>query len=153
MPPSERESWRKVTEIFELKGDDQFERAFKVMHELRLDVDEVRYQDLLVAMRNDGYRLFAAGVDGEIVALAGIAFRTNFYYGRYLWVYDLITTESERSRGHGAALLEHLEELAKKRGCDTIALASGLQRTDAHRFYQEKMDYEQKSYVFVKPLS
>ena len=49
--------------------------------------------------------LLAVRDDGAIKALAGIAHLTNLYYGRHIWVYDLITTAAERSKGYGAALL------------------------------------------------
>jgi GNAT superfamily N-acetyltransferase len=86
------------------------------------------------------------------MALAGIAIRTNFYYGKYLYVYDLVTTESGRSKGYGKALLDAMEVLARAESCDTIALSSGFQRVDAHRFYEDKMGYDRVSYVFKKEL-
>jgi GNAT superfamily N-acetyltransferase len=64
-----------------------------------------------------------------------------------------VTTDSERSRGHGQRLLEHLEEEARAAGCDMIALSSGLQRADAHRFYERRMGYARLSFVFGKPLT
>ena len=35
----------------------------------------------------------------------------------------------------GKALLAHIEALARKSGCDDLALDSGTQRTQAHKFY------------------
>jgi GNAT superfamily N-acetyltransferase len=141
-----------MAEIRELFTDEDFQAAFAVMHELRDQLDEADYLDLLAQMRPRGYRLIAAEEDGRIVALAGIGFGVNFYYRRYLWVYDLITSGSERSKGHGLALMEYLEQLARKEGCDTLALASALHRTDAHRFYIDKVGMEKPSYTFSKPL-
>jgi GNAT superfamily N-acetyltransferase len=123
------------------------------MNELRTHlIDISEYENILEEMRRGGYRMFAVVEDDEYVALAGIAIRTNFYYGRFLYVYDLITSEKVRSRGHGKLLLEHLEELARLDGCQTIALSSGVQRSDAHRFYEDKMGYDRVSYVFKKTL-
>ena len=142
-----------TVEIMELTSTEDFRRAHPVMNELRthlMDLDE--YEAALGDMRRDGYRLFAALANNEIVALAGIAIRTNFYYGKYLYVYDLVTTESGRSKGFGKALLDAMNELARAENCDTIALSSGFQRTDAHRFYEDKMGYERVSYVFKKEL-
>lgn len=139
--------------IVELTSADEFRRAYPVMNELRTHLMTVEeYETQLAKMREDGYRLFAAVEDDEYVALAGIAIRTNFYYGRFLYVYDLITSESVRSKGHGKALLDHLEALARDRGCQTIALSSGVQRQDAHRFYEDRMGYDRVSYVFKKEL-
>ncbi|MEA2452677.1 MAG: hypothetical protein QOG04_1387 [Actinomycetota bacterium] len=139
--------------VVELTTDEEFRSAFPVMNELRTHFLELgEYEAALADMRPDGYRLFAAKDGDRIVALAGIAIRTNFYYGKFLYVYDLITSESERSRGHGKLLLDHLEELARADGCQTIALSSGVQRKDAHRFYEDKMGYDRPSFVFKKEL-
>ena len=139
-------------EVRELTSTDDLERAFDVMNELRMHLDVDSYRHSLATMQEGGYRLFAAEDDGEIVALAGIAIRTNFYYGKFLYVYDLVTSETVRSKGHGKLLLDHLEELARADGCETIALSSGVQRADAHRFYEDKMGYDRVSYVFKKEL-
>lgn len=139
--------------IEELTTDEDFRRAFPVMNELRTHLLEMPdYEQTVAEMRAGGYRLFASTGDGDIRALAGIAIRTNFYYGKFLYVYDLITSEAERSKGHGKRLLDHLEDLARTEGCQTIALSSGLQRAEAHRFYEEKMGFDRVSYVFKKEL-
>ena len=138
--------------MIELTSDADFGRAWPVMAQLRTDLDEPGYMELLSKMRPDGYRLFALEVDDDIKALAGVSIGTNFYYRRYLWVYDLITTETDRSSGHGAALMGELERFAREEGCDTIALASGLHRKDAHRFYEDRLGYLRVSYTFHKTL-
>ena len=138
--------------IEELTTDAEFSEAYEVMHELRTHLDIDQYLGLLGEMRHAGYRLFAARENEEIVALAGVGFGTNLYYGPYLWVYDLVTTGKARSSGHGKALLDHLEELARDAGCETMALSSGLERVDAHRFYEEKVNMKRMSYTFVKGL-
>ncbi len=107
---------------------------------------------LLAEMIPRGYRLFALEDNGRIVALAGVGRGVNLYYGRYLWVYDLITDETARSHGYGARLLDHVEEVARDEGCETIALSSAFHRTDAHRFYTDRAGYEKVSYVFKKDL-
>ena len=139
-------------EIKELTTSEEFVAAYPVMAQLRTHLDQEAYLKDLETMREDGYRLFASIENGAIKALAGIAIRTNFYYGRYLYVYDLVTDQETRSRGHGKLLLDHLEELARADGCETIALSSGMQRKDAHRFYEDKMRYDRVSYVFKKEL-
>ena len=139
-------------EIRELVEESDLRAAFPVMRELRTHLDEQTYLDRLDDMRRDGYRLFALVDRGAIVATAGVRFGTNFYYGRYLWVFDLVTTVAARSRGHGKALLTAMEDLARDEGCDTIALSSGLERIDAHRFYERHMHYERASYSFKKSI-
>jgi GNAT superfamily N-acetyltransferase len=138
-------------EITELETS-EFEESYSVMRQLRGHIASDAYPKLLEEMHSGGYRLFAARDGGRIVALAGVGFGVNLYYGRYLWVYDLITAESERSRGHGRALLAYLEDLARSGGCDTIALSSALHRKDAHRFYEEKAGFDRAGYSFRKAL-
>ena len=139
-------------EIEEVVDAGRPDETFPVMNELRTQLDLDMYRDLLARMQPEGYRLFVLRSEGTIHAVAGVALGTNLYFGRYLWVYDLITTGSSRSKGYGKALLDHLEELARSEGCDTIALASALQRKDAHRFYEEKAGFQKVSYTFRKDL-
>lgn len=139
--------------IRELTTDREFRAAWEVMRELRGHLDEETYMDRVAEMKPSGYRLVAVEEDGRVVALAGIGREKNLYYGRYMWVYDLITTEAARSKGHGLALLRHVEDLAREEGCDVLALSSALHRTDAHRFYLDKVGMEKRSYTFVKELT
>jgi GNAT superfamily N-acetyltransferase len=139
-------------EIRELTTDDEFRAAWAVMRELRSHLDEETFMQRVGEMRPSGYRLIAGEEDGTIVALAGIGTEKNLYYGRYMWVYDLITTEKGRSKGHGLALMERVEELAREEGCDVVGLSSALHRTDAHRFYLEKVGMDKRSYTFTKDL-
>lgn len=140
-------------QIQELTTREQFCEAYPVMHELRLDLNQDDYLDLLNAMIEEGYRMFALrDEENAIVALVGIAVLTNFYYGRHVWVYDLVTSGAARSRGYGAQLLGFIEKFAREEGCQTIALSSGMPRVDAHRFYLERMDYTKHGFVFKKIL-
>jgi GNAT superfamily N-acetyltransferase len=139
-------------EVVELIVEEQWREAFPVMRELRTHLDEDTFVAMLREMAPQGYRLLAVRNDGAIKALAGIAHLTNLYYGQHIWVYDLITTAAERSRGFGEALLGYVERLARELDCDTVALASGLQRLDAHRFYEQRMGYSRTAYTFQKSL-
>jgi GNAT superfamily N-acetyltransferase len=138
--------------IQELTTDAEFREAYAVMHELRTHLDLDQYLALLEPMRREGYRLIALREDGVIEALAGIIALTNFYDGRHIYVYDLITRGESRSRGYGERLLTHVEELARREGCARVTLSSGVQRIDAHRFYESRMGYTRASYVFRKAL-
>lgn len=87
--------------VLELKTNKELQRAFPVLKELRSHLNEDDYQTIVHEMMKRGYRLFALEDEGAIVALAGISVGLNFYYGPYVWVYDLVTSEKVRSRGHG----------------------------------------------------
>jgi GNAT superfamily N-acetyltransferase len=139
-------------QVIELTTAREWRRAYPVMQELRPELSEKEYLEYLGLMAADGYRLFALLANDDIKALAGIALRTNFYYRRYVYVYDLVTVGPERSRGHGEHLLRHIEHLGRSEGCHVIALSSGARRLDAHRFYETKMGYDRASYIFRKEL-
>ncbi|MDN4594789.1 GNAT family N-acetyltransferase [Polycladomyces subterraneus] len=139
--------------IRELTHEEDFRSVFPLIRQLRTDLTEEKYVDLLHVMRKEGYRLFGLARDGEWLALAGVGIRHNFYNGRHLFVYDLVTDSQQRSKGYGAMLLTHLEAWAQVNGCERVELTSGVQRLDAHRFYERKMGYNRTSWVFRKELT
>nr|WP_302104483.1 GNAT family N-acetyltransferase [Polycladomyces sp. WAk] len=138
--------------IRELTTEEDFQSAFPLIRQLRNDLSREKYAELLHAMRKEGYRLFGLERDGEWMALAGAGIRHNFYNGRHLFVYDLVTDSHQRSKGYGAMLLTHLEAWARANGCEKVELTSGVQRKDAHRFYERKMGYNRTGWVFRKEL-
>ena len=139
-------------EIVELDSSAEWREAFPVMQQLRTHLNEETFVEYVAEMQADGYRLFALRVVEDIVALAGVRLATNMYYGRHLWVDELVTDEAHRSEGYGARLLSFLENWAAERECELLALSSGLQRTDAHRFYEETAGMDQVSYIYSQSL-
>ena len=127
-------------------------QCFAVIHQLRPHLSEQEYISLAKEMHTAGYKVFCLFEDKNIVAYAGVAILTNLYYGRHLWVYDLVSDKNRRGKGYGKILLDYLENFAHENGCSSVALSSGLQRTDAHRFYENKVKYQKISYVFKKDL-
>src|SRR5699024_2961675 len=136
-----------VKELVSIEG---WLAAFPIIKQLRTHLDKKGYMENLKIMREQGYTLFACYHDGEMVALAGAGITTNFYYGRHVWVYELVTDSRHRSNGYGDQLLQYLERWGKENGCQKVALSSGIKREDAHRFYESKGNFHKASYVFVK---
>ncbi|RIW35074.1 GNAT family N-acetyltransferase [Bacillus salacetis] len=126
-------------------------KVYQLLIELRTDLSREGYKSLLKDMKSEGYRVFCLYDEEELVSLAGVIIRTNFYSKRHVFVYDLVTASSVRSKGYGRKLLQFVEEWGKGEGCETIGLDSGLQRKDAHRFY-EVMEFSKSSYAFRKNL-
>ncbi|WP_255452172.1 GNAT family N-acetyltransferase [Sporosarcina sp. ANT_H38] len=138
--------------ILELTTTVQWKEAFLIMKQLRLDLVEETYLDLLSEMKIDGYRLFAFFSENTIVAVAGLSLRVNFYNKRHVFIYDLVTDASHRSLGYGERLLTYIHKWSKDNGAEYVALESGIQRTDAHRFYEEKFNYDKWCSSFRKKL-
>lgn len=142
-----------VTTIKELQAAEEILAAFPVMKQLRTHLDEKAYLELVQeAQEKDSYRLFALFDEGEIVAVTGFKPMITLYYGRFVWVCDLVTDSRLRSKGYGERLLTFVHDWAKENNYGTVALSSGLQRVDAHRFYEKKMNYHKASFVFKKQL-
>lgn len=139
--------------IKELQSKKEIMKAFPVMKQLRTHLDEGMFLDLVLeAKAKDRYRIFALMDEGEVVAVTGFKPMITLYYGRFVWVCDLVTDTKKRSKGYGEKLLTYIHEWAKNNNYGSVALSSGLQRTDAHRFYENKMDYTKVSYVFKTDL-
>ncbi len=138
--------------ILELTTTVQWKEAFPIMNQLRSDLVEKTYLDLLSKMKEDGYRLFALFADDNIVALAGLSLRVNFYSKRHVFIYDLVTDASHSSLGYGERLLNYIHNWAKENGAEYVALESGIQRIDAHRFYEDKFNYDKWCFSFRKTL-
>jgi GNAT superfamily N-acetyltransferase len=137
--------------IKELQSQNEILAAFPIMKQLRTHLDEKMYLDLVLdAKGEDSYRLFALIDEGEIVAVTGFKPMITLYYGRFVWVCDLVTDTTKRSKGYGEKLLAFVHEWALENNYTSVALSSGLQRTNAHRFYEKTMGYDKVSYVFKK---
>jgi GNAT superfamily N-acetyltransferase len=110
--------------------------------------------DYLGRMRQvfaNGARLMVAADDERVLGLGLWRLIENTYEGRRLYVDDLVTDESERSKGVGKFLLEHLQQQARALDCEVLALDSGMQRAEAHKFYfREGMHI--RSFCFRKTL-
>jgi GNAT superfamily N-acetyltransferase len=138
--------------ISELTNTEQWLKAFPIMKQLRTDLTEESYIELLQDMSKDGYKLYAMYVEDNIVSLVGLSWRVNFYNKRHIFIYDLVTDVSHRSFGYGEKLLKYIHDLANENGAEYVALESGIQRIDAHRFYEDKLEYDKWCYSFRKTL-
>jgi GNAT superfamily N-acetyltransferase len=133
------------------RTDDDITVCCPVMRELRPHVSEEKFVARVRLQEQSGYQLALVEDDSEIVAVAGFRTGENLAWGRFLYVDDLIATENRRSRGYGAALLSWLRDYASTAGCRQMHLDSGLQRADAHRFY-EREGMSKSGFHFVQHL-
>ena len=133
-------------------NDPRWESAFPVLQELRPTLTTEQFQQVLAEGTGQGLRFTAVFEDDQCVAIAGWRVIANMSAIRKLYVDDLSTAASARSRGHGATLLNELMERGRQLGCTLIDLDSGVQRFDAHRFYlTQRMHIN--SHHFTKDLS
>lgn len=124
-----------LAEVREISTDQEIAATFGVMKQLRSHLAKEEYLEMVRRMRKDGYRL-AAVVEGERVrSVAGFRISEYLHRGRHLYVDDLVTDGSVRSKGYGKLLFDWLVEEARKNGCEQFHLDSGVQRYEAHKFY------------------
>ena len=93
-------------------SDAEIEKCYPVMAELRPHIAEDGFLDLVREMEVDGYRLAYLEDAGVVSAVAGYRIYRNLFLGKHLYVDDLVTSNQQRSRGHGAQLLGYLRDLA-----------------------------------------
>ena len=78
----------------------------------------------------------AVAVDaGRVVGITVFRVVEKTFSGREIYCDDLVTDEAARSTGVGHALIEYMRRIGDERRCDTLALDSGTQRQQAHKFY------------------
>jgi GNAT superfamily N-acetyltransferase len=122
--------------IWHATTDEAIAQCFPVMRELRTHLaNEGAFIEQVRRQAAHGYRLTAVAVGNEVRAVAGWRISENLAWGRFMYVDDLVTSDPERSRGHGGVLLDWLIEEARREGCAEFHLDSGVQRFAAHRFY------------------
>jgi GNAT superfamily N-acetyltransferase len=115
--------------------DEDITDCYDVIAELRPHVKREAFLPVVRAMEQNGFRLAFIRNDSRVVAVAGYRVSTNLFYGKHLYVDDLVTSDAERSKGHGRVLLAWLRALALEQGCAAFHLDSGVQRKRAHAFY------------------
>lgn len=130
---------------------EELQTAWELVKQLRKNLDYESFEDLVYEMRSRNYTMFGIFEKEQLITYAGVVIQTNLYHKRHLFIDEFVTHQDFRSCGYGKMMLEYLEDFAKMAACENIVLSSGLQREDAHRFY-ENTGFCKKSFVFVKTM-
>lgn len=121
-----------------VESDHEILACFQVMKELRPKIEEESFLATIKLMQAEGYVLSYIKPGGDVVSVAGFRICTNLAAeGKALYVYDLITSEKQRSKGHGANLIKSIIAHAKEKNCNCVHLDSNVVRHKAHKFYLE----------------
>lgn len=119
--------------------EQQIHDCFPVMVQLRPHLDVDSFLEQVMQQAGHNYRLSYMQDDNhKVVAVAGFRISHSLAWGNYLYIDDLVTDESERSKGYGRQMLDWLFEHARQHHCQQLHLDSGVQRKDAHRFYERE---------------
>lgn len=132
-------------------SDAEIQACFPVMVQLRPHLVPETFVDRIQRQMQQGYQLAFIAVAGQAVALAGFRISENLAWGKFLYVDDLVTDAEARSQGYGEQLLQWLIQYARSQNCNQLHLDSGVQRSEAHRFYfRQRLSIT--SYHFALPL-
>ncbi|BAY10581.1 GNAT family N-acetyltransferase [Calothrix sp. NIES-2098] len=140
-----------MTHINLAKSDAEIERCFPIMQALRPHLIASDFVSRIRRQEQQGYQLAYLEDDGSIKAVGGFRIGESLSWGKFLYVDDLVTQESDRSQGYGTHLLNWLFDYAKANACEQLHLDSGVQRFAAHRFYF-KQRLEIRAYHFAIDL-
>jgi GNAT superfamily N-acetyltransferase len=127
-----------MAHITQAATDADIERCEPVMRELRPHIPAGEFLARIRRQEKDGFRLAFVEDGGAVKAVAGYRIFETLAWGKILYVDDLVTSERERSKGHGDRLINWLVAEARKHGCDQFHLDSAVHRFGAHRFYLRK---------------
>ena len=138
--------------IHSAECDADLARCFSVLQELRPHLTSNTFVATVRRLERDGYHLVMAEREDQIVAVAGFRFGDNLARGRFMYVDDLVTKASCQRRGHGAGLMAWLIQKAKSESCVELHLDSGVQRAEAHAFYEsEGLRFSSRHYSLKLP--
>ena len=124
------------------KTDAEVLATYAVMRQLHPDLPESEYLRAVRTLQDElGFQLASLMEDDCVVCAAGFRLCRSLGWGRYLYVDDLVTDESHRSKGAGKVMFEWLVDYARSHDCRELRLDSAVYRHEAHRFYlRERMD-------------
>ena len=89
-------------------------------------------------LRVVGDRVVVAEVDGQVVGLAHLQVTPAIERERPAGkIGALVVDEAHRGSGVGRALVQALEDEARRRGCALLYLTTSEHRDDAHAFYEQ----------------
>ena len=120
--------------------------------DVRNATDENVTETYEIMKHDDRYVTFVAEADGKIVGLAAaVKVLAIGHPGGYVKMNGIGVLPEYRHQGIGKQLMEHVERFAVEQGAPYVGLASGINRAEAHAFY-ERIGYRKTSYWFRKSL-
>lgn len=119
----------------------------------RVDSLASNSQEVLENQLNDpACQVLVAKLDGKIIGAATIYFIQVAARGKpYALLEGLVTDKSQRGKGYGTELFKKTIEIAKSKNCYKMIFTSGMDREEAHKFY-ENLGFAKWGYEFRMDL-
>jgi len=138
--------------LFVVETHSDLDRCYPIMKELRPHLSSSDYHAIYQAAKNEGdYKIAAIEDGGQILALMGYRILHDYVRGKHVYVDDLVSTESARSKGLGAELLRFAESIARQNDCKVLRLCTGVENVRGVEFY-ERNGWTKRAYAFTRKL-
>ncbi len=122
-------------EVKLLESAEELPAVAGLMLQLRNQYATDEIIERMAEQRNSGYQLAYVTSGDDILCVAGFTVGRKLAWGKHIYIDDLVSDESHRSRGAGAFLMRWFRVYAREQGCEQIHLDSGVHKFPAHRFY------------------
>ena len=133
------------------KSDDAKELA-ELVADLGYPVDGAELWSRIEKMPSGAYQTLVAVLENRVVGFVGLLTLPVYEHPRPIgWILALCVSSRPRRQGIGTALMQEAEVIYRTLGVIDIRLHSGLQRGEAHEFY-EKLGFDKSGYRFKKKL-
>jgi GNAT superfamily N-acetyltransferase len=130
---------------------DELYQAYNLLLEIREEQSFDDFCTMFYFMQEDSYRMIGLYEDTTLISVSNIKIDSSTYYGKYIYLYDLVTTKNKRSMGYGKKMINYITSLAMAYKCKNIVLNSLIDKVDAHKFYKRE-NFIQDYYALVKPI-
>lgn len=136
--------------IFVAKNRSDLEKCYPVMKELRPHLHLDDYLSIYeAAHRADGFEIVAIEIDNKILAVMGYRILFDYVRGKHVYIDDLVSSESARSKGLGKELLRYAENVAKEQNCTTLRLCTGIDNEGGVKFYEQN-GWAKRAFAYTK---
>jgi GNAT superfamily N-acetyltransferase len=100
--------------------------------------DENRYSLYEDILKRDDIKIFVAEENEKLVGVAEFFIVPHLIRGYYQGVIEtFVITHKMRGKGMGSALIKEIFNFCKKNNIPVIKVSSGIELTDAHKFYEK----------------
>lgn len=116
--------------------EEDVRRCWPVFRELRQNIaSEELFIERWKQQRDEGYRIVYIEQDGAVLAIGGYRVQHSMAWGRHIYLDDLAALSDLHGTGLGTAILQYLQEEARRLDCEAVHLDTGYHRHRAHKAY------------------
>jgi ribosomal protein S18 acetylase RimI-like enzyme len=140
-----------------LPKEEDFNQLFELLKQLwpNLSLDKSAMKEIYLKglTSNDQHYLIATTKEEKMIGFVSLSIKNNLWQcGNLAHIDELIVDHNYRGKGIGSLLINEIITVAINKKCKRVELDSAFHRVEAHEFY-EKYGFENRAYLFSKPIS